>query len=242
MVEALEVHTDFEAAFTDGALFRDSDGAHLVSRVSRVGMLPFTTKALTVGDPTGLLQPERPPCGCVAEGSFPVDLAVVSFVDGDLTKLGHSWNAVARLLISDKPVTSWVPASHGAQVSSGWGCFLDAAEPTALPAAIQRRLHGQAPRDGIAHGQRSTWDGRALMTFSAGSGNGDYKGWWGINASGKASAYCLDFELLLTDETQDIPVPWPSGRGAVVAQHLEEASIEARVPWLSPNRLEVRHP
>lgn len=238
-----EVHSDFEAAFREGAVFRDGDGGEWVTTVLSLGALTVESKALAVGDPLGTLIPERPPCGCVAQGNLDVQVSLATCLRGSLDHVGRAWIAAARVRVFEGAATSWVPASHGAEVHSGLAAFADAGDPLTLPSRRARTLSSQLRA--LASDARAGADVRvqpSLIALTSGRGNGAYRGWWGIAINGKAAYYVLDFEVLLTDETRDTVIPWPKGRGDLRDESLARAQIRARVPWLSPKQLELQHP
>jgi hypothetical protein len=80
-------------------------------------------------------------------------------------------------------------------------------------------------------------DGRTVVAFSSGYGDGVYASYWGLDAGGAPAVLCLDFEVLITDVTVDVPLGWPLRRGGIRDPRLRQHGVAARVPWLGAHRL-----
>jgi hypothetical protein len=257
MPERDEIHTDFDVAFQEGTTLRDNDGVIYVTALTALGDLPVASGAVSLGDVFTGLSPARPPSGAIPRGSYPVDLALVRIAsEGGAGTKGDVRVAAARIRFREGPATAavgastWVRASVDAGVDSGTCGFADGDVlwPPPEEAATEELLaileaspatRAEALGPSVAAVRHVVGD-RVVFAFSSGYGDGIYPAYWGLDDAGEPVALCLDFELLITTETVDVVLPWPLGRGAVSDSALRDAGIEARVPWLSANKLVLR--
>jgi hypothetical protein len=238
---AEQSHSDFETAFTEGLTLVDVDGVRYATRTLLLGELRILSGAIGVGDAFTGVRPVSPPSGRVPLGVYAVELALARFeTDGGACVKGDERVAAARVRLSPAKVASWRLADGGAEVDSGTCAFIDGDTKNwtpgdgadALEAALQESTVG--PSVMAAHRMIG---GRAVTAFSSGYGDGVYPAYWGLDAAGVPAAFCLDFEVLLTDETVDVPLGWPLRRGAIRDPRLRTHEVTARVPWLGGRRL-----
>lgn len=238
------IHTDFDAAFSDGLTLVDNDGVRWRTRVVRLGELPIRSGAVALGDAFTGLSPTRPPVGAIPEGSYSVDLALAETLDdgGFLTK-GDVRSSVARIRFGEGTIDSWVLADVAAGVDSGTCGFADGDPPWDPSEDECERIEDEFQAASLGPSVNALRhvapDGRVFFAFSAGVGDGYYAAYWGLNAAGEAIELCLDFALLVTDVTEDVELPWPLKRGGVDHEELRRNEVSARVPWLSSSTLRL---
>jgi hypothetical protein len=137
-VVAVDVYTDFEAAFAGGTRFVDGDGEVLAARVVEVGKLALRSGTVAVGDPFTNLAAMPGPNGPLPAGAYPVDICVVTYPNNDRRI------AVARLRLADRPARQWVRGSEGAAVDAGTAAFADGADIDRVPTEELRFRNTQA--------------------------------------------------------------------------------------------------
>jgi hypothetical protein len=231
----MTVHADFDAAFTAGARFVDSDGDELVARIVEVGVLSLRTGRIAIGDPlTGLLAMSGPG-GPLPSGDFAVEVAVVGYPNGDARV------AAARVRFADRPAKRWLGAEHGAGVDSGTAGFADADDIEAVAGRSDAIMTALAERyvDTYSLAVVDAGGGK-LAAFSSGIGDGRYAAWWGLDADGAPVALCLDFDLLTEPETEDVELPLPV-YGVVDDPVLAKHGVKARVLWTALGRVDVSY-
>jgi hypothetical protein len=238
-----EVHTDFDAAFSDGVTLLDVDGVRLVLRTVPLGELAIASGAIAVGDAFTGLAPVRPPSGAIAPGAYPVELALVRFEDDGICQNADERVAAARVRLAAAPAVRWVRAEHGAGVDTGTVAFTDGDVPFAPDEAegeaLEARLQA-GPLGPSVVAARATLGARTVLAFSSGLGDGIYPAFWGLDAGGAPVALCYDFGLLITAVTDNVVLGWPLARGAIREPRLAQHGVRARVPWLGARRLVYR--
>jgi len=239
-VAALDVYTDFEAAFAGGTRYVDGDGEVLATRVVEVGKLALRSGTVAVGDPFTNLAAMPGPNGLLPAGTYPVDICVVTYPNNDRRI------AVARLRLADRPARQWVRGSEGAAVDAGTAAFADGADidrvlTEEMGDALEKALDATYV-DTYATSLLDPGSGApSLCAFSSGIGDGVYASWWGLDDAGTAVALYLDFDLLTELETDDAEFELPLGRGELANPVLARHGASARVPWLAANKLRVRY-
>ncbi|KZB81988.1 DUF4241 domain-containing protein [Amycolatopsis regifaucium] len=195
-----------EEMFTPGTRFSLSDDLGLVEvEVRRAGKLRMPSGELVASDPAFLDRETEPFTVTVPPGDYPVEVALIRFVD----EPDHLRVAAAKLVVTDVPVATWEAALrpgedtlflgdghfHGYGVDSGTGCFADAA---ALPEKVdddfierftEVKPHLDLTLDGV--------DGNIIL-FNAGWGDGSYPTWIGRAADGTLACFVTDM-LVLND-------------------------------------------
>lgn len=213
--------------------------------VVRLGELPIASGALALGDGFTGLSSTSPPEGVIPVGSYPVDVALARYLDEGSFEAGDERIAAARVRFSNEPVARWVVSEVGAGVDSGTCGFADGDIGEVWPPASESEdddvlAELDAARLGpSANAKRYERDGHVVFVFSSGVGDGLYDGYWGLDARGNPAAFCLDFDLLVRDVTEDVELSLPLARGAVDHPALRAAGITARVPWFGRRQLVV---
>lgn len=227
--------SDLDGVFGNPGGFIDADGHRIEVRIERLE--PIALDGVAIGDPlTGSMVEVRPPKGIVRRSDAVVELAVARFPNQDERV------AIARVVLVERPVTSWVEAEHGVEVDAGTAAIAS----VAALARLDTEEGGDTVMKALDATYRDTWsaarvvlDGHGLCAFSSGIGDGVYCAWWGIDAHGDAAVLALDFDVLTVPVFDELRVPRPSGRGRVSAPEIAQRGIRLSVPWLSAHWLEI---
>lgn len=227
--------SDFETVFAGPGAYVDADGHRIEVRVELLA--PIALDGVAIGDPlTGSMVEVRPPRGSVQKVDAVVELAVARFPNADERV------AAARVLLAERPVTSWIEADHGMEVDAGTAAI----GPVAALPKLDSEEGGDQVMRALDATYRETWsaarvvlDGQALCAFSSGFGDGVYAAWWGVDAHGDAAALALDFDVLIVPVFDELRVPRPAGRGRVHAPEIAARGVGLSVPWLSAHWIEV---
>jgi hypothetical protein len=224
-------HTDFPAAFRDGANFMDSEGRRLQVERIDLGPLEIVSGAVALGDPLTAMDPVSPPDGTVPPGRYAVDLSVVRDAGG------RRWVAAARLTFRNEPVASWVESELVIPVEGQAGFADGEYEAGRMTREISKALH-ESYVDAFSRAMVTGAQGH-VAAFSSGMGDGEYAAYWGMTAGGEPAQLCLDFQVLTEPLTEDVELALPLGRGEVTAPVLQRHGVRASVPLLSPKTLKV---
>jgi hypothetical protein len=232
------VHTDFEAAFVDGARFVDDDGAPMAVRVERLGAIDVD--GLAVGDPlTNMIQVVRAPAGHdpIRATGCPIDLAVVTFANRDERV------AAARLRLSPRPVVRWEQSNASLAIDTGTAGVITGARIDELDDALMESLFAA-----LEASYRDTWSkaridrgGTTAVAFSSGLGDGVYPAYWGLDDDGAPAALALDFDLLVEPHYQSFTLGALPRRGAIAHPELAACGVTLRRPWWGPHWLALRN-
>jgi hypothetical protein len=198
------IHTDFAAAFTDGARFESRHGARYQVRVTGFGSLAVPTGAVTFGYPYA---PDRIPqlTRTILPGHYPLELALAA-------SDGSEEPAAVRLRVSEAAVASWEPAvsnsgSFGTDIGGrAHGAIADVQTFTDLNA--KERLgpgNWRYPNTAALEAQLEVFDrarhvvlptGAELAVFSTGMG-GYYAAYWGLTPEGELAELVVDLMALV---------------------------------------------
>jgi hypothetical protein len=205
----------------DYSPFFSEQSPHPLRRVS-VGMLHLSSGQVYCCDP--FLSHEVDSLALrVRPGDYEVDLRMADFPD---------WGervALARLLVSSQPVTTWQEAVFNAlgertssfRVDAGLACFMDRNAAVLLTRAVSDfyrtrpdgnyytdLLDAEFQRRAERPGTSGDWamhnpvQGKPdnVAIFASGLGDGFYTAWWGLDKAGHPAMLIVDFGLLSTDE------------------------------------------
>jgi len=186
--------------FEDGAMFTHPDFDDVVITVEEAGDLVLPTGALVVHDPAWLEFTDHAVTFELSPGTFPVQLSVLRVPDE-----GGGMTVGARVLLRDKPITSWemaVPVGKNAAllgnrqfyafgVDAGMACFVDRA---ALE-SFQEVGELEVERDEalVLTNEEAT---ATLIAFSSGYGDGAYPSWIGRTEDGEIGCFVADLLVL----------------------------------------------
>jgi hypothetical protein len=226
-----EGHTDFAAAFRDGATFMDNDGRRLKVERLDVGELEIRSGTVALGDPFTEMGPAAPPQGTVARGRYRVDLSVVRYPEGD------RYVAAARLTFRDAPVAAWVKSELAIAVEGEAGFADGRYEAGRMIREITKAL-GESYVNAFSRAIVTGPQGE-VAAFSTGVGGGEYGAFWGMTADAEPAQLCLDFEVLIEQRTEDVELALPLRRGEVATAALQRYGARASVPLLAPTQLKV---
>ena len=173
----------------------------------------------------------------VEAGSWPVDLvlaadrvAAAAIIFGEITSTTR-WEPA--LAVGQDPARLEPFERYGYGVDRGIGCFADAAvleedrESKALGKSIERAVKSRPA--GPAWRSGGTKAGAALVAFSSGLGDGNYRSFWGLE-SDRVVALVTDFDLLYDEETWLLDFPDARRFSRARLQHfaLDAAKVTAR--------------
>jgi hypothetical protein len=226
-----EGHTDFSAAFRDGAAFVDDDGRRLEVERLDVGMLDIDSGTIAIGDPISAMDPIGPPQGSVAPGRYNVDVCVIRYPSGD------RYVAAARVTFRDDPINAWV-ASELVIPVDGQAAFADGRyEAGKMIGEISKAL--RASRANAFSQALVRGSGGQVAVFTSGTGGGEYSAFWGMTVAAEPAQLCLDFQLLTRQRTEEVELALPLRRGEVKSPGLARHGVRANVPLFASTTLKV---
>jgi hypothetical protein len=186
--------------------FRDSLGEAVVELVSAPDLV-LTSGRLVAHDPTWIQDQPAYDVDLPA-GTFPVTQSVVRWVDDP----EHTRVAAARLTIEDVDPVSWEPALRPGQdtrqlgdkeffgfgVDAGLGCLVDADGIDDATAVIGSDYEMFMTVDAEHPMKLDLDEGRTMVIFASGWGDGSYPCWIGRCAEG--GVVCLVVDLLVVND------------------------------------------
>ncbi|WP_208544350.1 DUF4241 domain-containing protein [Saccharomonospora piscinae] len=208
-----------ELFFEPGLRWPSADGV-VETEVRRAGTVRLVSGRVVAADP-GWLQPDllEPFTVTAAPGEYPVDLAVVRFVD----EPDHERVAAARLVITPERVVSWEMALrpgqdplllsderfYGFSVDAGLACFVDADALGAMEAMLEETFEELLAglTGGTAAQVADPASGATLVGFPSGWGDGVYPTWVGRTAAGEVACFVADFLVLYEAERPPVSEP-----------------------------------
>lgn len=207
--QALErLHEQVAAAFTQGGELR-AGGETWRFGVARAGEVSLPSGRIVACDPL-VSGPRGPFLQAVRPGRYPVDLALAQ--DGR----GGERVALARVLFTARPPAVWVRALRAGQkeaalaqgaifgytAESGTAAFLDADAAAHLDPAAGADIDALLEALTANYRPQRYWLDYPLarklnvVMFSAGSGEGTYASYFGIDEAGDVCCLVTDFQLL----------------------------------------------
>jgi hypothetical protein len=200
---------DFTKLFEEGKEI-DTEIGRVVLRVREAGRLALASGRVVACDP--LSDPEAGPFARgLPAGTFPVTLSVAHFEDGDrrvagaLVRFGAGAPASWELALREDEDLSDLDEGEifGYPVDSGTGCFMDGETARLALSHPDPDALADALIDGMEKNYENTWswadvevaDGRNLVAFSTGVGDGTYASYFGLDAAGEAVCLVTDFSL-----------------------------------------------
>src|SRR5262249_16612407 len=214
-------HSDFDAAFELGTIFRCPDRGQIAVQQMDVGDLVMPSGNLIACDPTSLYwEQDRVPFDRMCPtGRHRVLLCISNSEDRTFSGLV----CCAKVCFTFQKPASWemallpgqdkatLPYGHffGYGVDAGMGCFIDGKMAQGLSKdAIDRALDeihnslysSKARAKSRKYGVGVLVDQSAetnIVAFSSGYGDGAYVSYWGIDASGQLCCLVTDFGVLV---------------------------------------------
>jgi len=188
--------------FRPGATY-ELDGGVVAVEVVDGGRLALPSGRLIAADPDPWLADVTPFAETVRPGGYPLELAVVRFVDTP----EHTRVAACRLLVSEWPTTSWDTAwrdgEHplllgdgeffGVGVDGGRVALVDAEVAPAFAETIEDAYDDMR---GWSHELPEPESGANLITVESGWGDGAYPVWVGRDAGDAVTCFVVDFLVL----------------------------------------------
>jgi len=186
-----------EQLFTAGTERTVSDRRMRIS-THPAGRLNLPSGRIIAADPSSLDDDEEPFLVTVAAGTYPVTIALATFLDDP----GHSRVCAARLEITDRPAATWELALRDGQdpmdlgagefygfgVDAGVACFVDADNAERLSDEWEDLPHLLDPRF-------TTVAGGDMVAWSSGWGDGFYPTWIGRDETGAVTSFVADMLL-----------------------------------------------
>lgn len=202
---------DYSNAFVDGFAVETDYGPSTL-RIHRIGDLAVPTGFLVACDPFVNFD-ATPFSSPVPPGTFPVELSVVDFGDGDQRV------AFARVRVNESIPVSWRMAltegqdpksledGHffGYPVDSGTGCFMDAETSVHFDKKLDDSSYTDLMMAEMEKNYRHTWDwanfsfdgtSGNLITFKSGLGDGVYPSFFGHDDQGRIAELLTDFIVI----------------------------------------------
>lgn len=204
-------------AFTPGASLKTKDEMVQFSE-QNVGELSLPSGKVVASDVFFSSLGQLPLNKSVPSGKYPVSILIARYFSSGAQNI-----AFAKITFNKAPIVSWELATTDSDtgfgsktvhsrypVDSGTGCFTDLetakemsrlADTSSLNDRIIAALGASTP-PGCNNADILISEGRNLICFSSGFGDGSYASYWGLDADGKVCALVTDFDLLSNDVSE----------------------------------------
>ena len=255
----------FGSAFAAPAAFWDPEAEHQVlTEPTLIGQLELPTGRPAIHDPGYEFAPEALDRGA-APGTYPVDLALRSWVADDGTMTPAALTAAVRVSFQANAARRFVPvrSSDGARelsfgVDSGLISVFDRSllkwlAGTAILDTLPESVPESAP--GRPSAQIVTSPAGSIFVCQAGMGDGGYRAWWGLDIKDEATELIVDFGLLEYSRWRTVEFPASALLGSSARLRLavagtglevEPVSIESigipAAPWTPERPIALRRP
>jgi hypothetical protein len=154
----------------------------------------------------------------VAPGTYPVDLALRSWIGPDGTLVPRAITAAVRLSVGGGDAREFAPvrSADGQRelvfgVDSGLISVFDRSLlPTLAGKAILDTMPEDVPRSEADRPPAQIWampGGEKVVVCQAGKGDGAYRAWWGLGEDGEAVELIVDFGELAYSRWRTIELP-----------------------------------
>ncbi|WP_165956491.1 DUF4241 domain-containing protein [Kribbella antibiotica] len=205
--------TGYDFPFRAGDRYSWSSGSHSETEIISAGVVHFLTGAVVAADPAWSINPLEESDAVAANvppGSYPVSLLVSVWQQTPASGVvPRSKVCVAKLHVSNDPVTQWVPAFPsgsddgailGFAVDSGTASFFDFSAKdwlTARQAADDwyDEISDLLLRDHYVLVEDQATGFNAIV-YECGMGDGVYEVWLGLNSDRQVAEILVDLELL----------------------------------------------
>ncbi|HET9137734.1 DUF4241 domain-containing protein [Actinophytocola sp.] len=190
----------------------------VVTEVVHAGTVRTPSGRLVAADPSLLHYGMQGFEATVPPGEYPVELAMIRFVD----EPDHVRVAAAKLVVSTEPVVSWEHAVEPGEdprllpdgqffyfiVDTGQACFADAEARDDLSDIVSTALDDPDSPICAVWGAKTAEladpeSGGSLVAFSSGWGDGMYPTWLGRTATGEVACFVIDLLIL-----RNAILPW----------------------------------
>jgi hypothetical protein len=213
-----DVDVVFRSIFAGPASFWDpEEEERVLTEPWLLGTLALPTGRLAIHDPGYEFAPDALDRSA-APGTYPVDLALRSWIGPDGLLVERAITAAARLSFGGGVARAFVPvrSSDGQRelvfgVDSGLISVFDRSLLGSLGGkALLDSLPDDVPRsepDRPPAQISSMPDGQRLFVCQAGKGDGAYRAWWGLDADGEAVEVIVDFGELEYSRWRTVEFP-----------------------------------
>ena len=260
-----EVDPVFRAAFAGPASFWDPEHEERVLTERRaLGDLHLPSGQVAIHDPGYEFAPDVLD-RAVAPGTYPVDLALRSWVAPDGTVTERAITAAARVSFRAVAARRFVPvrSSDGTrELSFG----VDSGLISVFDRSLLKRLAGTAILDTLPESVPESAPGRppaqivttpagSVFVCQAGMGDGGYRAWWGLGSDDEATELIVDFGLLEYSLWRTVEFPASALLGssarlrlavAGTGLELEPVPLESigipAAPWTPERPIALRRP
>ena len=208
----------FRSVFAGPASFWDpEDEERVLTEPRMLGTLRFPTGRLAIHDPGYEFAPDALDRSMPA-GTYPVDLALRSWIGPEGMLVPSAINAAVRVSFGGREAREFIPvrSSDGQRelvfgVDSGLISVFDRALLRTLAGkAIIDTLPDDVPRSEPDRPPSQLWTmpgGEQIFVCQAGKGDGAYRAWWGLDAHGEAVELIVDFGELAYSRWRTVEFP-----------------------------------